>query len=90
MESRWQQTQKTGEWLTRQLDEMKIKLEKSEDQLQEYARRSGLLFTAEKSSVSEERLKQLQQALSSATAERISRQSRYEMARAASRRRCRT
>ena len=80
MESRWQQTQKTGEWLTRQMDEMKIKLEKSEDQLQEYARRSGLLFTDEKSSVSEERLKQLQQALSAATAERVAKQSRFEMA----------
>lgn len=84
MEARWQQTQKTGEWLTRQLDEMKIKLEKSEDQLQEYARRSGLLFTQEKSSVSEERLKQMQEALSTATAERIAKQSRYEMAKSAS------
>jgi capsular exopolysaccharide synthesis family protein len=84
MESRWQQTQKTGEWLTRQLDEMKIKLEKSEDQLQDYARRSGLLFTNEKSSVSEERLKQLQQALSAATAERVAKQSRFEMAKNAS------
>ena len=84
MESRWQQTQRTGVWLTKQLDEMKIKLEKSEDQLQEYARRSGLLFTQEKSSVSEERLKQMQQALSVATAERVSKQSRYEMAKNAS------
>ncbi|MBI2685991.1 MAG: polysaccharide biosynthesis tyrosine autokinase [Acidobacteria bacterium] len=84
MEARWQQTQKTGDWLARQLDEMKIKLERSEDQLQDYARRSGLLFTAEKSSVSEDRLKQLQQALSAATAERVSKQSRFEMAKNAS------
>ena len=84
MEARWQQSQKTGEWLTRQLDDMKIKLEKSEDQLQDYARRSGLLFTNEKSSVSEERLKQLQQALSAASAERVAKQSRFEMAKNAS------
>ena len=84
MEARWQQTQKTGEWLTRQLDEMKIKLEKSEDQLQEYARKSGLLFTQEKTSVSEERLKQMQESLSKAMAERVSKQSRYEMAKIAS------
>jgi polysaccharide biosynthesis transport protein len=83
MESRWQQTQKTGEWLARQLDEMKIKLERSEDQLQEYARKSELLYTEDKNSVSEERLKQLQTALSAATAERVSKQSRYEMARSA-------
>ena len=84
MEARWQQTKKTGEWLTRQLDDMKIKLEKSEDQLQDYARRSGLLFTSDKASVSEERLKQLQQALSAASAERVAKQSRFEMAKNAS------
>jgi len=84
MEARWQQTQKTGEWLTRQLDEMKVKLEKSEEALQAYARRSGLLFTQEKASVSEEKLKQLQSGLSAATAERISKQSRWEMAETAS------
>ena len=84
MEARWQQTQKTGEWLARQLDEMKVKLEKSEEMLQAYARRSGLLFTQEKASVSEEKLKQLQSGLSAATAERISKQSRWEMAETAS------
>ena len=84
MEARWQQTQKTGEWLARQLDEMKVKLEKSEEMLQAYARQSGLLFTQEKASVSEEKLKQLQSGLSAATAERISKQSRWEMAETAS------
>ncbi len=84
MEARWQQTQKTGEWLSRQLDEMKVKLEKSEESLQAYARQSGLLFTQEKASVSEEKLKQLQTGLSAATAERISKQSRWEMAETAS------
>jgi capsular exopolysaccharide synthesis family protein len=84
MEARWQQTQKTGEWLARQLDEMKVKLERSEETLQAYARRSGLLFTQEKASVSEEKLKQLQSGLSAATAERISKQSRWEMAETAS------
>lgn len=84
MEARWQQNKKTGEWLSRQLDEMKVRLEKSEDQLQDYARRSGLLFTQEKSSVSEDRLKQLQLALSAASAERVAKQSRYETAKNAS------
>lgn len=84
MEARWQQTQKTGEWLSRQLDEMKIKLEKSEESLQAYARSSGLLFTQEKTSVSEEKLKQLQTGMSAATADRISKQSRWEMAETAS------
>jgi capsular exopolysaccharide synthesis family protein len=81
LESRWQTTQRTGEWLSRQLDEMRIKLERSEDGLQSYARQSGLMFTAEKNSVSEEKLRQLQESLSKAQADRVARQSRYEVAR---------
>ncbi|HEY3454272.1 MAG TPA: polysaccharide biosynthesis tyrosine autokinase [Bryobacteraceae bacterium] len=80
LEARWKTTERTSNWLARQLDDMRIKLERSEDALQSYARKSGLLFTDEKTSVSEEKLRQLQQELSAATAERIARQSRYEMA----------
>jgi len=61
---------------------MRIKLERSEDKLQAYARQTGLIFTAEKTSVSEQKLSQLQESVSTAQARRIARQSRYEMARA--------
>src|SRR5271165_2927140 len=37
LESRWKTTEKTTEWLTRQLDGMRVKLERSEDMLQQYA-----------------------------------------------------
>ena len=47
LEARWKTTQQTGEWLTRQMDDVRIKLEKSEDELQSYAHASGLLFTSE-------------------------------------------
>src|SRR5208337_64352 len=83
MEARWQLTQRTGEFLARQLDEMRIKLEPSEDALQEYDRRAGLIFTREKSSVSEDKLKQLQDELVKAQGDRVSKQSRWEMARSA-------
>ena len=85
MEARWQMNQRTSEWLTRQLEDVRIKLERSEDQLQRYARQSGLLFTGdkEKQNVSDEKLRQLQQELSKAQADRISMQSRYEMAQGA-------
>ncbi len=81
LEARWQTTQRTGEWLSRQLDEMRIRLERSEDALQSYARQSGLLFTGEKNSVSEDKLRQLQEELSKAQADRAAKQSRYEVAR---------
>jgi polysaccharide biosynthesis transport protein len=80
LEARWKTTERTSNWLATQLDDMRVKLERSEDALQAYARKSGLLFTDEKTSVSEEKLRQLQQELSTATADRIARQSRYEMA----------
>jgi succinoglycan biosynthesis transport protein ExoP len=84
MEARWKMSQRTGDWLTRQLDEMRIKLERSEDALQRYARISGLMFTSEKNNISEDKLRQLQEALSKAQADRVARQSRFEMANSSS------
>jgi len=81
LESRSHMSQHTSEFLTRQLDDMRIRLERSEDSLQAYARQAGLLFTGDqKNNVSEEKLLQLQQALSAAQSDRISKQSRWEMA----------
>lgn len=80
LESRWKTTEKTSDWLARQLDDMRIKLERSEDALQQYARNSGLIFTDEKTNVSEDKLHQMQAELSSAQADRIAKQSRYETA----------
>ena len=80
LENRWQSAQHTGEWLGRQMDEMKIKLERSEQQLQTYAAAMNLVVTsdAQKVNVSEEKLRQVQAELSAAEAERVSRQARYE------------
>ena len=64
LEGRWQTTQRTGEWLGRQMEELKIKLEKSEEALQAYARATGLLFTYEKDNLTEQKLRQLQEELS--------------------------
>src|SRR5579863_2223974 len=82
LEARWKATERTGEWLTRQIAELKIDLEKSEDQLQAYARAAHLLFTGdkEKENVSEEKLRQLQTELTKAEADRVARQSKYELA----------
>jgi len=84
LESRWQATQHTGEWLTRQMEDLKIKLEKSEGALESYSRESGLMFTEEKDNAAEQRLKQLQEELGKAQADRIQKQSRYELAASAS------
>ena len=79
LESRWETSQNTSKWLTRQLDDLKIKLEKSEDELQRHASGTGLIFAAEKESLAEEKLRQLQQALSEAQVSRAQKQSQYEI-----------
>jgi succinoglycan biosynthesis transport protein ExoP len=79
LESRWKTTQQTGDWLTRQMEDIKIKLEKSEEELQGYADASGLLFTSEKDNVAEDKVRQLQEELSKAHADRVGAQSRYEL-----------
>src|SRR5712691_11278502 len=84
IESHWKTTQQTGEWLTRQMQDVRIKLEKSDDELQSYAQTSGLLFTSEKDNVAEEKLRQLQEELSKAQADRVASQSKYELASTAS------
>jgi len=80
LESRWKTTEKTTEWLTRQIDGMRVKLEQSDDRLQRYARDAGLIFTDEKTNVSNAKLAQIQESLSAAQTDRITRQSRFEMA----------
>jgi succinoglycan biosynthesis transport protein ExoP len=79
-EMRWESTQRTAEWLTSHLDEMKAKLEQSEAQLQDYARTSDLMVTSEKDNVAEIRLKELQEELSKAQADRVAKQAKLEEA----------
>ena len=80
VQSRWEMTQKTGDFLTKQIDDMRAQLERSEDLMQGYARQNGLVFTDEKTNVTEVRLKDLQDELSKAQADRVAKQSRWEMA----------
>ena len=90
LESRWESTQKTGEWLTRQLQDLKIKLEKSEDDLQAYTNTTGLMFIsgegekAGKENVAEEKLRQLQEEVLKAESDRVAKQSHYELIKSAS------
>ena len=80
LEARWKTTEYTGEWLTKQLQDLKIKLEKAEDELQSYARATGLVITDEKTNVDDSKLADLQKELSQAHADLIAKQSIFEMA----------
>lgn len=81
LEARVNTTERTGNFLSKQLEEMRSRLERSESQLQEYARAAGLLFVADdKSNVSQDKLLQVQKDLSASRTDRIAKQSRWEMA----------
>src|SRR2546429_8665657 len=83
LEARWQATQKAAEWLSQQLTGVKGKLEKSEDALQSYARRNGLIFLetdkGASQNVANERLQQLQEQLTKAQSERYEKEALYRL-----------
>lgn len=80
LQSRWNATQATGTWLTRQLTDLQIKLEKAEDELHRYASVAGLIFTSATENVADLKLKQIQEEYLRAQADRIGKQSRFEQA----------
>jgi succinoglycan biosynthesis transport protein ExoP len=80
IEARWKTTQRVGDWLSRELNDERANLLRSEDALQKYARESGLIFTDDNTNVATEKLQQLQQQLTAMTGDRIGKQSRYELA----------
>jgi polysaccharide biosynthesis transport protein len=86
LESRWQAAEKASEWLSQQLQSFKAKLEKSEDDLQQYAHDNGLLFLetekGDTENIVDERLRQLQDELTKAQADRYAKESLYRLAEA--------
>jgi succinoglycan biosynthesis transport protein ExoP len=84
LEARFDAMNQARKWLSHQLEETREKLRKSEDDLQAYGRSSNLMFTASKESVEQDKLKQLQEELSRAQANRIEKQSAYRIASSAS------
>lgn len=86
LESRWQTAQKASEWLSQQLQSFKAKLEKSEDDLQQYAQKNGLLFLetekGDTENIVDERLRQLQDELTRAQADRYAKESLERLAEA--------
>jgi len=83
LELRWDAAQKASEWLSQQLVGVKGKLEKSEDEMQAYARNNGLLFLESEKGTTENivdaRLRQLQEELTKAQADRYQKESLYRL-----------
>ncbi len=83
LENRWKATQKASEWLSQQLEGVKGKLEKSEDDLNRYAVANGLLYleseTGTQENIVDARLRELQEELTKAQSDRYSRESLYRL-----------
>lgn len=83
LEARWETSQNATEWLSRQLLDTKANVEKSEDELQEYARKNGLLFLEDSKGTSEnivaQRLRELQEGLTKVQGDRFEKESLYHL-----------
>jgi succinoglycan biosynthesis transport protein ExoP len=83
LEVRWDASRKASEWLSQQLLDMKAQLEKSEDDLQRYARDNGLLFLETDKGITEnivtQRLRELQEELTKAQTDRYEKESLYRL-----------
>jgi len=80
IEERFKDTQRTSEWLSVQLEEIRSKLNRSEDELLAYTKGSNLLVDGSQGSVAETKLRNVQDEMSRAQADRITKQSVFESA----------
>ena len=72
--------QVTSGWLRKEIDGARASLQHAEDALETYAKNSGLIFTSDDTNVETEKLQTVEQQLSAATADRITKQSHFELA----------
>jgi polysaccharide biosynthesis transport protein len=83
LEARWGATQKAADWLSQQLFGVKGKLENSEVQLQNYARRNDLVFLetdkGPSQNVENDLVQQLQEELTKAEAQRFEKEALYRV-----------
>lgn len=76
---KYDETMKAREWLETQLGGEKIKLEKSEDALQEYARENSIVFINDKQTLVTQRLADLQTNYTKAQIDRLQWESLYNL-----------
>ena len=77
--SRMQNSQKTSEWLAAQIEDAKTRLQESEEHLREFMQASGNIFVGKESTLDDTKLMQLKGELAKIQADRIAKQTRYEL-----------
>jgi capsular exopolysaccharide synthesis family protein len=80
-QSRYESTTQASSWLANQLNELKSKVEKSEDARLAYERQNQIWTIDEKQNITTQRLADLNRQLTDAQSERMSKQALYDMER---------
>jgi succinoglycan biosynthesis transport protein ExoP len=78
--ARAQMTEAAEDWTRSQLVDMRGKLESSEQRLQEYAAKNGLVFTSDRQTISDDRLRQVQTDFLHAQTDLVEKQARKDLA----------
>lgn len=81
--SRYDAIAQASSWLTDQLDDMKVKVQKSEDARLEYERKNQIWELDDKQNITTQRLADLNKELTDAQSERMKKQALYEFAKSA-------
>ena len=80
LDTRWQTSQNTVNWLMGRMQDVKVKLKQSEQELQRFTEASDLTFVTDKENAADERVRQMQSDLSKAQTDAAAKQARYELA----------
>ena len=77
LEARFVSTEQAKEWLTKQLEDLKAKVESADENLQEFGSKHDIISLDEKENVTMQRLTELNETLTKAEAERMAKEALY-------------
>jgi capsular exopolysaccharide synthesis family protein len=77
LENRFTSTEQAKEWLTRQLDDLKGKVERADETLQAFGSKHDIISLEEKENITMQRLTELNEALAKAESERMTKEAMY-------------
>ena len=80
LEARFIATEQAKEWLTKQLEVLKAKLERADEHLQEFASKHDIVSLEEKENITMQRLTELNEALTKAESDRIAKEALFKQA----------
>jgi len=78
LEARFVSTEQAKEWLTKQIEDLKAKVERADENLQEFGSKHDIISLEEKENVTMQRLTELNEALTKAEAERMAKEALYK------------